>query len=339
VEDLRFRGLFQRAVRAPNLFELTFPITSGTDNLSVDPCAGTNPIGKPTVIAKCVAQGAPSALIGIIIQPIAGQVNNFTGGNPALNAEVSNTWTVGFVTEPKFFPGFSLSADYFSVNIKDAIVPFGGTASNVVDACFTLNDAFACSQIKRNTVTGSLSGGTTVGVTLTNQNAAQLATSGIDVASSYRFNAFGGKIGLNFFGTYLKSYKLETFDVSSCAGQFGFECGEPLPRWKHTLDVDYSLDNGVGVSTRWRMVGSVTEDSQTAIAKSSIPVYNYFDISASWELNKHFTLRGGISNLINTKPPVVGGDAGTTASNSGNTFPNTYDTLGRTFFIGLTGRI
>ncbi len=40
-----------------------------------------------------------------------------------------------------------------------------------------------------------------------------------------------------------------------------------------------------------------------------------------------------VLNLFDNKPPVVGSDIGSTAFNSGNTYPSTYDPLGRRFAI------
>ena len=43
----------------------------------------------------------------------------------------------------------------------------------------------------------------------------------------------------------------------------------------------------------------------------------------------------GIDNMFEKEPPVVGGEAGDTSSNSGNTFPSNYDVLGRQFKMGV----
>ncbi len=60
VNGLAIRGNFQKAARAPNIGELFFPQVTVLDNLSVDPCAGTNPVGNAALSAVCVAQGAPA---------------------------------------------------------------------------------------------------------------------------------------------------------------------------------------------------------------------------------------------------------------------------------------
>jgi outer membrane receptor protein involved in Fe transport len=49
-------------------------------------------------------------------------------------------------------------------------------------------------------------------------------------------------------------------------------------------------------------------------------------------------MRFGINNLFDKKPPVIGNDYGGTTENSGNTFPATYEPLGRSFFAGVNMR-
>ena len=65
-----------------------------------------------------------------------------------------------------------------------------------------------------------------------------------------------------------------------------------------------------------------------------IPAVNYFDFSARFNVNEHFDLTFTVVNLLDKKPPIVGNTAGTTFFNSGNTFPSTYDALGRRFAAG-----
>jgi outer membrane receptor protein involved in Fe transport len=40
-----------------------------------------------------------------------------------------------------------------------------------------------------------------------------------------------------------------------------------------------------------------------------------------------------VLNLFDKKPPVVGNTIGSTTFNSGNTYPSTYDALGRRFAV------
>ena len=65
-----------------------------------------------------------------------------------------------------------------------------------------------------------------------------------------------------------------------------------------------------------------------------IEAYNYFDFSTRFNVTEHFDLTLTAMNIFDKKPPVVGGTVGTTTSNGGNTYPSTYDALGRRFSVG-----
>jgi outer membrane receptor protein involved in Fe transport len=95
------------------------------------------------------------------------------------------------------------------------------------------------------------------------------------------------------------------------------------------------------VQLRWRYIGELQQDAiafGTATAADyavpTIGARSYFDLFSSVDVTDNFTFRFGINNLFDKKPPVVGNDYGGTAENSGNTFPATYEPLGRNFFIG-----
>ena len=111
VEDIRFRGSFQRAVRAANIFELfstqsigLFDLTQGSNGI-YDPCAGTTPTATA---AQCANTGVTAAQYGSIADNPAGQFNTLTGGNPDLEPETADTYTIGFVATPSMIPGLSL---------------------------------------------------------------------------------------------------------------------------------------------------------------------------------------------------------------------------------------
>jgi outer membrane receptor protein involved in Fe transport len=51
-------------------------------------------------------------------------------------------------------------------------------------------------------------------------------------------------------------------------------------------------------------------------------------------VSEHLDLSLTVDNLFDKKPPLVGSGVGGTAFNSGNTFPTTYDVVGRYFTFG-----
>ena len=71
-------------------------------------------------------------------------------------------------------------------------------------------------------------------------------------------------------------------------------------------------------------------------AFATIPAYNYVDMSAVWNVSKMLRLNVSVNNLSNKKPPIVGGSIGTTGTDSGNTFPQSYDAVGRYISFGAS---
>ncbi len=331
VRGLKFRAIYQRAVRAPNIYELYSPVVSGTGSLGTDPCAGGN-IPAATA-AICVAQGAPAGSIGGIPEPIAGQVNGFTGGNTRLGAEKADTYTFGVVIQPAQIPGFSLAVDYYSIKIGNAIT--APPTQFVVDQCFVVEKNAAgpnCQSIKRNRLDGSLSGPISVGVPTLLSNFAAIAARGIDVGMSYSRGASDRfHYSLAFAGTYQIS---NTTQLTQCAGLYGAACDTPTPKWKHTASFGLGF-GGLEFNTRWRLIGATRQDPGTDILKSSIPAYSYFDETVTMRVNEKFTLSLGVLNLLDTKPPIIGDTSGATSS-AGSTYPTVYDVMGRSLFARVT---
>ncbi len=346
IDDLRIRVMYQRAVRAPNINEIGQPKTPSTGDATFDPCAGSNPVGNPTLTALCIATGVPPTQIGIVGAPIAGQINNFIGGNPDLVPEKSSTWTIGAVFQPTFLPAFTATVDFFDIKVNNAILQI--PEQSVLDICYGIEQDAAgdfCTLIARSP-TGRLNGDTTVGVDVSRRNIGMLKSRGIDFAAQYRLDL--GNIGnlrfaINATRQIRKDLQFASLlPVNHCAGLVGKICLRPDPKWRWTQTTTWS--NGpVTVQLLWRYVGKLTNDTVgfgTALPSDfvvpRIKAFNYFDLSGIYDVTENFSLRGGVSNLFDKKPPIVGNDYGGTTENSGNTYPQTYDTLGRAFFVGAT---
>ena len=65
----------------------------------------------------------------------------------------------------------------------------------------------------------------------------------------------------------------------------------------------------------------------------SIGAHSYFDLSARFRATDKFTFTFTVQNLLDKNPPLVGNTIGSTTFNSGNTYPATYDTLGRRYAV------
>ena len=336
ISDVRFRASFNTAVRAPSIAELFAPQGENFPGAS-DPCAG-NFNGDAAIGAICTATGVPAANLGsATISLPSGQVREISGGNPNLFEEEADTLTLGVVLQPEFVPNLTLAVDYFDITIDDVIADFGGGANNVISTCF--NDAELggvgspfCNAIERG------QSGLITGVSVTSQNVSSLDVTGVDVTADYSYDFDGiGIVGLNYVGTYTDTFTTVPFEGGTpitCAGEFGADCGEPRPTYKHRATLGWG--NGpFKAQVLWRYIGGSDDDEGLGfqLAVEELDAENYFDLSGAWDINEHFTLTAGVDNVLDTSPPILGDN-----QEQANTFPATYDVFGRTYFARAVAR-
>ena len=350
----KLRGVYQRAVRSPNISELFGPQITGLSNRAVDPCQLALPVGNAPLTALCIATGATAGQIGTIPAPAAGQINVTTGGNPNLDVETATTVTGGIVIQPEWVPGLTLNVDYFNINVVDAITT--PNQGDVIDGCFdpALNPGLAfnalCALISRSPLTGSLSGSVadTPGARLLLSNLGIINTSGLDFGASWSGDLFDWlAIAWQFNGTYTFENRFQATPTSidrECVGFYSTNCGnisaniQPEMQFNQRVTFSYDIFD---LSFQHRYIGSVMEEPGGTVflpAFSTIDAHNYVDMSVRANLNENFTLTGTVDNLFDKQPPVVGNTIGSTSFNSGNTYPTVYDALGRTFTVALRAR-
>jgi iron complex outermembrane recepter protein len=352
-KDVMFRGQFQHAIRAPNVGEL-FGGQATAFTVVNDPCSSLVPTALQTAAVKAVCQGTGVKATDVFtggIQPNP-YIANTSGGNPNLEAETSNTVTFGTVLTPRFLPDFAMTIDWYRITVTGAIAQLSGGISGVLNNCYyTLQNANGvfCQAITRDPGTGQI---TNVNVGLANAGA--LKTEGLDVEGRYGHELGWGMLGKSSMlnvttdWTFENQYTLTPIKDqpnirNQCAGTYGPTCGEPQPKVKGTTR--FSWYNGpLDLSVRWRYIDAVTIDKYllplrsgsptvpplNTLTNPKLPSFNYIDLSASWDLNQKLQVSGGINNLFNKSPPIVGSSAG-----YGNTWPATYDPYGQTFFFNF----
>jgi iron complex outermembrane recepter protein len=362
---LKIRGNYARAVRAPNIGELFTPVTVGLTALQFDPCQGAAPTTNAELRAICLAQGAPLSQIGSIAQPSAGQANAQFGGNVNLKPEKADTFTVGVVFQPEFVPGLSLAIDYFDIKVKDAIT--FPTPGDAIFGCFGANPTtppagasttLACTQIGRDPNTGQLSGSpdVTPGLFLTTSNSGTLTNRGVDLTANYTRDLGFANLALGFVGTYNKDSKFKATPTAinrECVGFYSVNCTTIQPKYQFSQRTTLGFGD-VDVSLLWRYIDSVEQEPQDiadngaafsgtlsdgrTVDFTEIEAYHYFDLSTRFGVTENVSLTFSVENLTDKKPPLVGSTVGSTAFNSGNTYPSTYDALGRKFAVSARVR-
>ncbi|MFV0622626.1 TonB-dependent receptor domain-containing protein [Sphingomonas sp. ac-8] len=341
--DLRFRGSYNRAIRAPNISELYAGQQVG--NVSAqDPCSGPTPEAS---LEKCLASGVTREQYGSIPECPSEQCSALGGGNPNLRPEKGDTFTVGTVLTPNFLPRFSLSVDYFNIKVKDYIssVP----TSLAISQCFATGDPYFCGLFNRDPRTGTIFGRQGY-IVSTNLNTGSLKTSGFDIVGSYTLpTASAGTFALDMTGTLLDELVTEPLPglgSYDCKGLFGPTCGQPTPAWRHQARLTWTDADKIGsISLNWRYIGKTklstnTDDpfltSETySSVNSSIRAYNYFDLAGTLKVEEGVTFRAGVNNLFDRDPPAIA-QGNLYAFGNGNTYPGVYDVAGRTVFMGIS---
>lgn len=314
IDAIRFRVTRSRDIRAPNVAELFGPVTKSSGILN-DPANG----GQQTVV------------------PIT------LGSNPNLRPEKADTFTVGVVLQPTggFLGRFRLSADYYDIDIDDAISTLG--QQNVVTRC-SQGDALSCSLVTRD------SNNIITNVTDTVQNVNQLIARGIDFELNYR-QPLGGDNTLNLSVMASNVRDLITVDAVGPverAGQTGLRGGTPpgIPDW--TVDGTASLTLGemfaFSTHVRWinkgfynaAFIGAEQPGYAITLANSSstnaMPSRTYVDILGTVKVplgaDNRMDVYFGIDNLFNIDPPAYPG-----ANGSGNNV--LFNPVGRMFKAGV----
>jgi iron complex outermembrane receptor protein len=361
--DVRLRGSFARAVRAPNVVELFTPNTIALDGTyNSDPCAGANPVASA---AACARTGVTAAEYGHVQASPSGQYNGLTGGSSSLKAETALTTSFGIGWTPSFIPGFRAQIDYYNIKVEGVIQGLG--AGNVLSQC--LNNNVLCGNIHRDQF-GSLwlvnSGNLADSAYIVDPfvNNGSLLERGVDLDLSYGFDIGSlGKIRTAVVGTYINSYEVEPIANTpsssfQCVGYYGGTCssaftgaGIPVFRWRHTLRTTWSTPwSALDVSLAWRYfagvkteqfstnpnlgaIGSTVANGGISNTDAVLGAQNYIDLTAAVKLGEKVTLRFGVNNVFDKDPPIIGASTlpGPPTGN-GNTFPQVYDALGRFIF-------
>jgi iron complex outermembrane recepter protein len=355
IRDLRFRGSYQHAIRAPNIIELFNPQAYGQQSFfGLDPCA-RQPDGSPATrsLEDCMRTGVTAAQYGnggstnTIPQCVSNQCGQVIGGNPDLDPEEADTYTVGVTWAPSGL-GLTASVDYYDIRLTDAVGSIPGAF--LFTQCIDTGNPEFCSQIVR-TSAGALTGASvqTGGYILqTGVNIGEVTLKGIDAQATYTLplgDRFGG-LAFALNGAYvleaLNTPLPENDQSYDCVGLFGTICQTITPDWRHNLRVSWETPWDLDLSINWRFIQGTdldTNDSDPDLAagfdefNSHIPSVSYFDLSALWRLGTGTTFRAGINNIFDKEPPLISTEVSGTGGP--NTYP-TYDTLGRQAFLGIS---
>lgn len=353
IRDLRFRGNYSRSVRAPNVSETGFPLVPNFSSIS-DPCNATNIGTSDTRRANCIATIGGAQNVNTITNGTY-SLAIVSGSNPNLQAETSDSYTIGAVIQPHWIRGLTLTVDYYNIRVNGIISSV--TAQQILNNCVDLptTSNIYCAQFSRNTGTGLGPNGEQPGAIISNSlvvaplNFAKRERQGIDVNLEYNTRLTSNlNLGANIIYVHaLKSSNFEDPTNAAFENQILGELGDPEDELRFDLDIGTrEFTFGYRLHLIGKMYTSTYEAfnglngtgalNLDAISPIEYPTITYSDLRFEWNVGGNgqgthgLRFYAGVDNVFNQLPPL-----GSTATGTGSAI---YEYQGRSFYAGFRVR-
>ena len=358
--DIQLRASYNKAIRSPAINELfSYDVSLG---YVFDPCHDFGELkaagdsvdfaflgDDPNLRANCIATGVPEQNV------FGGTYYNGTpqrnlGGNPDLDPEDATTYSLGVVWTPYDFGNFSISLDYFKVEIEDYIELTPVSSGQLVLGCYDSSRGIggvgsgSCNSLTRD------SNGSLVGIFGGYQNLGLHEVDGFDLNIEYGRDFFSGYLDINYFATKLldRTIQDDTYgDVFySCIGKFNSDCDNlidyPVFDFKHRMTVGWTKGD-LELQLVWKYQSALDDgNDDVKYFREKLDPYSLVDFSGRYSINETFTITAGAKNVFDEKPQALGSNSWEWLREDIPTFSNTYtqyyDVFGRTYFVKLSAR-
>ena len=340
-DGLTFRGVYTEAIRSPAIREL-FTNTPLTDDFA-DPCDADALDSGPNPAARRANCEAALAAIGVA-DPASFDTENTTArispsgsqvGNPNLENEKAESWSVGFVFQPVAFPRVRLAVDWADVDLTGGIAPVGPTeqAKFCYDSASFPNDL--CNGFRRYTAADIAAlpptfpdrqvGDLANGFQARYLNVARLHFQGLIAAIETDFDLGPGvaRAGATVFYTHkLEETVLDGEQTLDESGQID------RPKTSAQLNLGYqwaSVD--VDWQTLWRSSVRTAFDVDPEESTSThVPAYATHNLTVGYRITDKLRAQAGIVNVLDEEIDLNAlADGGFSI----------YDPIGRRYFLSL----
>lgn len=328
-DSLTIRGNKTRSVRAPAIGQLTGSAPAAP--AVADPCTVSQITRGPAAAtrrANCVtaviaagraADAASAATFLSTYTGAVGGIPGIIGGNPDLENEKADSWTIGAVFNPRFFRNFSVSVDWNDIRINGAIQSL--SPAQVVSSCYDSASFPAqpsCSNFTRNNANFFLNGFRAGFV-----NTGVIDFAGLTATARLRVPLSGERHAINLALSwfYLDKFREQAvnglpveakntvgYEKNRVQGQLGYNLGGFTALWTttYTPGAFLSPDERDGTA-------NVFEFDKTSASWMH-------DLSLLYDVNENFALRFVVSNLTEDEQPVQLKQFGSVQSRIGRTF-------------------
>ena len=314
-DQVTLRGTFSEAFRAPSVPDLyggTFLSYPTADDACDD-----NTASGGQASSFCQANGVPAT--GYVSNLV--QIPTLYGGNPNLEPETSESWTMGAVVDP--VDGLTMTIDYWSIEIENAVGTVGTT--DLIRLCAT--QGLYCDRTFRFSSPASVEG-QIIRVEDTNNNVGTETYTGVDLGIAADLPSFrGGDLTLDMQATYNEETQVITaagLVVEDLAGTVSQTYGM-YSRWRALTKLNWNKGN-INVTYTNRYIHGVTDEVDDfwtlEPTYTEIPEVMYNDITVSYSTDNMGTIALGVTNFTDEEVPFV------PSAFNANTDQENYDLFG-----------
>ena len=296
VDGIRLRGTASSDIRAPTLNDLFAPSTQGLASLND------------------IYTGRTADTV------------QFTRGNPQLKPERARTYTAGIVLTPAFIPGFSFSADFYTITLKDAITSINYSNAAVQQICIAAIRAGGTSSYcdlatRPLPLSNSTQANFPSSITTLSLNSAKLKTKGYDFEANYRVPMDQMQLPGTLSVRGLLS--IQPY-VRQIAFPGAVPAITPQPHYRITGFANYSLgDFSLSLQDRWLSSWDQAQFPGQIYAKQRIASYNQLDATFDYaffaDSKAPLHVYVAVEDVFNKKYPIA--PSATSAANPGISYP------------------
>ncbi|MBQ1498937.1 MAG: TonB-dependent receptor [Sphingomonas sp.] len=293
IEGVLLRGTYAQGFRAPSILEL-YQGARQTSFQGTDPCNG----GASANSGKPGCAGVPTGYNQANYN-LNGLIPGVISGNRDLRPETSDSISAGIALTP--LRGLSVTVDYYSIKIKNAIA--AQTPTQILQLCALRGGVF-CDLVQRDASTGAV-----LNLLQGAQNLNSIKTDGIDATVRYDFRTGIGKIAAVTDVSYLGSFRTVAPDPATGGTIIDNRAGKgdtpraTYPRWKGQASLSWDGE-GANAVLRARYIGQTT-DVVNPVKDAKTKAVTYFDAEVGFDVSEGKARFGlGVNNLFDTQPPA-----------------------------------
>lgn len=339
IRDLEIRGNFTRSFRAPALAELFLPQANAFAAVP-DLCmpgaitGGANPAARQR---NCQAFLGAFPNVQRPQQASAATVPIIVGGNPNLQNEQADSYSIGGIFRPRFVRNFSLTVDYVNIAISNPIAQL--SVAQINSGCFD-NDNFNtadpangnafCSLIRRTAAGEVVADPGNPGVRTGFQNGNRIDYEGLQGGMLYAtsLEGIGVKGTLNFRGDLTVVLRRQIDITGVAPARSDAVIGDPT--WAGQFTVNYTNKNW-GFGSVFQYTGeqlfSRFDRNPDARQFDKLNAFITTDVNIFYRTDDNFRFNLAVRNLFDRRCQEIGGFCIPASRN---------DAFGRQFSVNVT---